>query len=176
MVGVGGVPLAVVDYNKSMKLIINLAKSKPLLIAIAIGVVFALILALFSVQNPTTTNNTAITPTPAPPFVVPTGDKIQIKGAEVNNFYNESKYTYPSGTTIIEENNRYQIVYDVEVQEFIVTIYVVENDSRTEAEQALLSNLNIDKTEACKLNVVIRKYHGLNLRATPELSQLSFCN
>jgi len=157
-----------------MQKINALLKNKTLVLVIVVGVLVALVISIFSVQQ--TAINPEPTPTPyLPPFDAPTGATIQIGGEEVKNFYSEDRFTYPNGNAVLEETGDYQLAYFADRQLFIVSVYPPQN-AFAEAEQALLSRLNIDQDTACSLNVSVRVYVSRNLDDVPVEQNLSFCN
>lgn len=98
---------------------------------------------------------------------------------EVKNFYNlpTSKILSKNNDTTLADNTYYNIYYNPQGSYFIILLYDKNlKTSREKAEADLLKLLNINKEDACKLNIrvgvpfsVSEDYAGINLG-------LSFCN
>jgi hypothetical protein len=110
-------------------------------------------------------------------FSIPTEAKIELPSkVVVNNVYNNEGYTYDNGTKVFEKNDYYQITYSPTDDTFDIIILSDRfSEGRTLAENALLSELEISKEEACQLNVRITTHPQLNPVEAENEYGLSFC-
>lgn len=111
----------------------------------------------------------------------PTGPTITLGTSEgnvtVDNFYQTAATTTPDGQTVVlQDQPDYMIVYNTDDSSFIISVLAAPlEQSREAAEAALLAQLGISKTDACKLKVS----EGVPIYASDEYPgvnfPLSFC-
>lgn len=158
---------------------IHLPKKTILLLVL---VIVLLGVFYFVTQNPSATAQPINPPTNNAAFSPPRSVKVEVETQEaqklpVNNFYKDPTVTYPSGDTVIEEKEQYQLAFILKDKQFIVTIFPMGTpETQKVAEQALLTKLGITEKTACTLNVEIHSFLNASLRSSPKVSKLSFCN
>lgn len=113
-------------------------------------------------------------------FVPPQSEKIIVQepshGQTVNNFYKNSISTAQTGTTILSENSEYQLVYNNENKTFIITLLPFsQENTRAEAENALIEKLGVTLEEICSMNVNVYDYSKTSLSQDPVISTLNRC-
>ena len=133
-------------------------------------IVFAILLGYFFAQKE------KVTPNQKPQDESTTTDrqgKIEISGVLMNDFLKESKASFIT----ISQTKDFHIFYIPEEELFYISIvsYPYEN-FRTIAEVEFLTNLGIEKEEACKLNVDITTTRFGNPDKAGEVYGLSFCD
>jgi len=95
----------------------------------------------------------------------------------VKNFYISNPEVGEAGTVIIEETQNYFIAYDTLSSDFWVAITGTPLATwRQAAEQDFLNILQINKSDACKLNVLQGILNDPNSQLQGIASSLSFCN
>ncbi len=125
-------------------------------------------------------NPSSPTPTPPPlPTQIPvdtTGATITLSGVTMNNFINTSPQVDSEGDRSLANTQGYSIVYLAPFNKFLISITSSPFGTyRQQAEQALLSLLNISQTDACKLSVKIATSSTINPDQAGTSYPLSFC-
>ncbi len=154
-----------------------------LIVLLVVGVGVVLIFQKNPTAQPPTSGGTGTLPVVnSSTTVFPTGTTMTIGTPQgsvvVNNIYiNPSYITSDKETVVFKAASAYNLVYNVNDSTFEIALLAKPLDAaRAAAEAALLSRLNISKSDACKLNVweavpvsVDPNYAGQNLG-------LSFCS
>ncbi len=77
---------------------------------------------------------------------------------------------------VIEQNDMYEITYDVETSGFFANIKSGPlAETRPRAEAALLSALGVNQADACKLEVGVGIESAVDIAASRQILRLSFC-
>lgn len=155
----------------------NMFNKKVVFIFIIVVIVLTTALVVFSSRS----RPEPIVVNPEATFSPPTSNQVIIPNMEtqnqtVDNFYTDATFTYPNGSSVIEENQYYQIVFLAPEKKFTINIYYPgDEQNRKLAENAFLARLNINQEQACKLNTTVQIYTEPNLVSVPTTTQLSFC-
>lgn len=153
---------------------------KKILAFILIVLIILLLIILFLKKGQEPKNLPSVTPTVLvptnTPFISPPGNKIQLNGVSVNNFYLEDSAENPQGDVSVVKNKNYQIVYIPQFKKFIISILNKDFEAaRGIAEQNFLSQLGITQADACKLKVEISTPLFVNEKLSGQIFPLSFC-
>lgn len=118
-------------------------------------------------------------PTPSPTIVPPKPqilNRVNIQGVSVNNFLETSRTIEETGEVFIAEKPEYAIVYHKSNGSFLISILSAPFETiRQNAEEDFLQILGIDKTSACKLDVVVGTPYFANPDNSGIIYPLSFC-
>ena len=107
----------------------------------------------------------------------PTEEKLVISDVAVDNIYNNEIDINPRGDTLFSQTNDYQIIYFSQEKQFLISIVGSPFDQkRVLAEQEFLRILNINKSDACKLNTIINTPLFANPKESGTNYKLSFCD
>ena len=142
---------------------------KILIAVVVIGIfLFSVFLAVSSKKQ---TPNPAQQPISGPIITVPA------KGGSlpVSDFTKHPQQVL-GDTTVIHQDQNYSIVYFSSDQSFLITILAEPaQQNRDLAEQALLTNLQISQSDACKLKVALTVPAGVSESLAGRDWGLSFC-
>ncbi len=111
------------------------------------------------------------------PFITPSGNKMNINGVSVNNFYKTPVAENKQYDILITNGKNYQVVYLPKYNKFILTI-LSSNFEQTKkiAESDFLKVLEIDEKDACKLSVEVSTINSVNPELAGKIFPLSFCS
>lgn len=116
-----------------------------------------------SPASPDTSTNTLILPA-------------QNQGTVQVKDFTKSPQQVLEGTDVIIQNDNYSIVYFTKDKSLLITILAEPlEQNRYEAEQEMLSKLNITQGDACKLTVALTVPAGVSASLAGENFGLSFC-
>lgn len=126
-------------------------------------------------KPPTSTTRPLSSPIPSP--IIPTTETIEISNIKVNNFYKSAeRIDGAMNVYIVDEPDKYQILYEESFNQFLISILSSPfEELRNEAEQRLISDLEIQPQEACSLNVFITTPDFANPDFSGKAYGLSFC-
>lgn len=97
-------------------------------------------------------------------------------GSIIVNDITKSSQAILGDTDVIEQNENFSIVYFTKDQSFLITILgSPAQQYRNAAEQELLNKLQIQETDACKLNVSLTVPASVNQSLAGQDYGLSFC-
>lgn len=117
----------------------------------------------------------SITPRITSPSV--SGDKVDIKGVTVNNFYKSAISSDEMGNYLIYDSPKSQIAYLSQFEFFQISVntspFLTE---REDAEKQLLKILGISEQEACRLTVYVSTPEFADPQYSGKRYNLSFCN
>ena len=135
------------------------------------------IFGFFSSLKNAPTSTTFPLPSPIPSPIIPTTETIEISNIKVNNFYKDAKkIDNERNVYLVDEPNKYQLLYEEGFDQFLISISgSLFEELRGEAEQRLISDLNIQPQEACSLNVLITTPAFVNPDYSGKAYRLSFC-
>ncbi|MDO8461135.1 MAG: hypothetical protein Q7S38_01690 [bacterium] len=147
---------------------------KKVFLFFAVAIFLLIIILFFLTQGDKSTNE--IVPLPTPTLVQTAPRKITVSGIQVNDFLSSPIKTNSDGDTLFIKNQKYQMVFFKEFNQFLITIDSSPfEETRKEAETKFMSKLGIDKTEACMLDVFV----SFPKFAPPDIAgknfPLSFC-
>lgn len=150
-----------------------------LLIILIIGSLILLILRKKKSALPPSTIPSVLTrPTVTQrPFSEPTGEKMEINGVKINNLYKNPLKENRQYDVVIVKNDKYQIVYLQQFQQFLISILDPDFDTvKSAAEKDFVEKLGITNNDACKLQVNISTPRYVNADIAGTTYPLSFCS
>ncbi len=128
---------------------------------------------LSSIKQPKTNqpNNVNATPT------IPQSDTLSLSGTPIKNFYKgAAKIDKQRDVYIIDEPNKYQIMYFEKFNNFMISITGSPFESlRQEAEKIFLEKTGMSQAAACQANVEITTPYYANPDFSGKSYPLSFC-
>lgn len=103
-------------------------------------------------------------------------ESIRIDEVIVDNFYQDNQIMNDNGDVSLATSEEFGIVFLPQYNLFIVSIIGSPfEEIRSQAEQALLQQLEVNEEEACKLNVVVNTPVWANEEESGITYPLSFC-
>ena len=107
---------------------------------------------------------------------IPQTDEVEIQEVTMNNFLKESAHSPKLNLVVLEETNNHTIEYYSKWDYFLISI---DNSpffqKRILAEKAFLNKLEINKEEACRLDVRVATPRHINPEEAGKEYGLSFC-
>ncbi|OIO14147.1 hypothetical protein COV53_05965 [Candidatus Gottesmanbacteria bacterium CG11_big_fil_rev_8_21_14_0_20_37_11] len=117
-----------------------------------------------------------ITPTTVNLSLVPTEEKIDIKGVTIKNIYRDPVEVHGNGDVVFYRNSDYQLVYLPKFSNFHITVLGSPFwDKAKEAEEQFIKSLDISKEQACWLTVEITTPQFANEEYAGKTFPLSYC-
>lgn len=161
---------------------INNYMRKLIVIFLTIGIIILVVVLIIRgrsnklITTAPKITKTSITPFVRPTVIVPSGAKFKISEVEINNIYISPVKINPEKDVLLIDNKDYQIGYLALFKKFTITIYSSNFETtRKIAEEEFLNKLEINKEEACKLEVEVNPSNSTTDQFAGKSFPLSFC-